>query len=83
MNGSTTYRRATEYHCHGVSQYERIGIFLRKCLNTGYWSGEEPKYEYTAVIQEECMADPDIIRPNQFPIEMESLSTECLCDSNS
>lgn len=43
VNGSTTYRGAAEYHC--LPQYERIGIFLRKCLDTGYWSGEEPKCE--------------------------------------
>jgi len=43
VNGSTTYGGAAEYHC--LPQYERIGIFLRKCLDTGYWSSEEPKCE--------------------------------------
>ena len=44
VNGSTTYGRAAKYHC--LPQYERIGIFLRKCLDTGYWTDEEPKCEY-------------------------------------
>ncbi|GAB1862793.1 Sushi, von Willebrand factor type A, EGF and pentraxin domain-containing protein 1 [Camponotus japonicus] len=43
VNGSTTYGGAAEYHC--LPQYERVGIFLRKCLDTGFWSGEEPKCE--------------------------------------
>jgi len=36
----------------------------------------------TVDIREECTADPDITRPNQFPAETESLSTACPCDSS-
>ncbi|XP_063986412.1 sushi, von Willebrand factor type A, EGF and pentraxin domain-containing protein 1 [Diachasmimorpha longicaudata] len=43
VNGSTLFSGAAEYHC--LPQYERIGPFLRKCLETGMWSGEEPKCE--------------------------------------
>ncbi|XP_014203613.1 sushi, von Willebrand factor type A, EGF and pentraxin domain-containing protein 1 [Copidosoma floridanum] len=43
VNGTTTYGGAAEYHC--LPQYERSGLFLRKCLDTGLWSGEEPKCE--------------------------------------
>lgn len=43
VNGTTTYGGTAEYHC--LPQYERIGPFLRKCLDTGSWSGEEPKCE--------------------------------------
>lgn len=43
VNGSTTYGGAAEYHC--LPQYERVGIFLRKCMDTGFWNGEEPKCE--------------------------------------
>lgn len=39
MNG-TTYNSGIEYHC--VPQFERIGPYLRKCLETGEWSGEQP-----------------------------------------
>ncbi|XP_029668396.1 sushi, von Willebrand factor type A, EGF and pentraxin domain-containing protein 1 [Formica exsecta] len=46
VNGSTTYGGAAEYHC--LPQYERVGIFLRKCLDTGFWSGEEPKCQLAA-----------------------------------
>lgn len=42
MNG-TIYNSAIEYHC--VPQYERIGPYLRKCLESGDWSGEEPRCE--------------------------------------
>ena len=41
VNGTTTYNSAIEYHC--IAQYERIGPYLRKCLDTGEWSGEEPR----------------------------------------
>lgn len=41
VNGTTTYGGAAEYHC--LPQFERSGLFLRKCLDTGLWSGEEPK----------------------------------------
>ncbi|KAG7211173.1 hypothetical protein KM043_010494 [Ampulex compressa] len=43
VNGSTIYGGTAEYHC--LPQYERNGPFLRKCLDTGSWSGEEPKCE--------------------------------------
>lgn len=43
VNGSTLFSGAAEYHC--LPQFERIGPFLRKCLDTGLWSGEEPKCE--------------------------------------
>lgn len=42
MNG-TTYNSAVEYHC--IPQFERIGPYLRKCLESGLWSGEEPRCE--------------------------------------
>lgn len=42
MNG-TTYNSAVEYHC--IPQFERIGPYLRKCLESGHWSGEEPRCE--------------------------------------
>ncbi|CAD1479335.1 unnamed protein product, partial [Heterotrigona itama] len=44
VNGTTTYGGTAEYHC--LPQYERVGPFLRKCLDTGSWSGEEPKCEF-------------------------------------
>ncbi|KAK6627548.1 hypothetical protein RUM44_010026 [Polyplax serrata] len=43
MNGTTTYNSAVEYHC--VPQYERVGPYLRKCMEDGTWSGEEPRCE--------------------------------------
>jgi hypothetical protein len=42
MNG-TTYNSAIEYHC--IPNYERIGPYLRKCMDNGDWSGEEPRCE--------------------------------------
>ncbi|KAJ8968851.1 hypothetical protein NQ317_005360, partial [Molorchus minor] len=42
MNG-TTYNSAIEYHC--IPNYERIGPYLRKCMENGEWSGEEPRCE--------------------------------------
>ncbi|KAF5269538.1 hypothetical protein FQA39_LY08727 [Lamprigera yunnana] len=42
MNG-TTYNSAVEYHC--VPQYERVGPYLRKCMESGDWSGELPRCE--------------------------------------
>ncbi|XP_049819209.1 sushi, von Willebrand factor type A, EGF and pentraxin domain-containing protein 1 [Aethina tumida] len=42
MNG-TTYNSAIEYHC--VPNFERIGPYLRKCMDNGEWSGEEPRCE--------------------------------------
>ncbi|XP_029047436.1 E-selectin isoform X3 [Osmia bicornis bicornis] len=43
VNGTTIYGGTAEYHC--LPQYERVGPFLRKCLDTGSWSGDEPKCE--------------------------------------
>ncbi|XP_044588526.1 sushi, von Willebrand factor type A, EGF and pentraxin domain-containing protein 1 isoform X2 [Cotesia glomerata] len=43
VNGSTLYGGAAEYHC--LPLFERVGPFLRKCLDTGIWSGEEPRCE--------------------------------------
>lgn len=43
MNGSTLFGGAAEYHC--LPQFERVGPFLRKCLDTGLWSGDEPRCE--------------------------------------
>ncbi|GLH11061.1 Locomotion-related protein Hikaru genki [Gryllus bimaculatus] len=40
---STTYNSAVEYHC--IKDFERIGLYLRKCLENGSWSGEEPRCE--------------------------------------
>ena len=40
MNDTTTYNGAVEYHC--IPHYERVGQFLRKCMENGEWSGEEP-----------------------------------------
>lgn len=45
MNQTTTYNSAVEYHC--VPHYERIGPYLRKCMEDGSWSGEEPRCEMT------------------------------------
>nr|CAD7201934.1 unnamed protein product [Timema douglasi] len=45
MNQTTTYNGAAEYHC--VPHYERIGPYLRKCMDDGTWSGEEPRCEMT------------------------------------
>ncbi|KAF6202316.1 hypothetical protein GE061_004714 [Apolygus lucorum] len=45
MNDTTTYNSAAEYHC--VPQYQRIGPYLRKCMEDGNWSGEEPRCEIT------------------------------------
>lgn len=42
MNG-TTYNSAIEYHC--IPTFERIGPYLRKCLDNGQWSGDQPRCE--------------------------------------
>ncbi|XP_057653656.1 sushi, von Willebrand factor type A, EGF and pentraxin domain-containing protein 1 [Diorhabda carinulata] len=39
VNG-TTYKSAIEYHC--IPNFVRVGPYLRKCMETGEWSGEEP-----------------------------------------
>ena len=41
VNQSTIYQGVAEYHC--IPQFERIGPYLRKCLEGGLWSGEEPR----------------------------------------
>lgn len=43
VNDSTLYGGAAEYHC--VPQYNRIGQYLRKCMEDGKWSGDEPRCE--------------------------------------
>lgn len=40
MNDTTTYNSAAEYHC--VPHFQRIGSYMRKCLDDGQWSGEQP-----------------------------------------
>lgn len=40
MNDTTTYNSAVEYHC--VPHFQRVGPFMRKCLDDGQWSGEQP-----------------------------------------
>ncbi|XP_034232055.1 sushi, von Willebrand factor type A, EGF and pentraxin domain-containing protein 1 [Thrips palmi] len=40
MNDTTTYNSAVEYHC--IPHFERVGPYLRKCMEDGQWSGEEP-----------------------------------------
>lgn len=42
MNG-TIYNSAIEYHC--IPNFVRIGPYLRKCMENGEWSGDEPKCE--------------------------------------
>ncbi|XP_054274093.1 sushi, von Willebrand factor type A, EGF and pentraxin domain-containing protein 1-like [Macrosteles quadrilineatus] len=43
VNQTTIFNSVVEYHC--VPQYQRIGPYLRKCLEDGRWSGEEPRCE--------------------------------------
>lgn len=43
VNDSTVYGGSAEYHC--VPHYNRIGPYLRKCMDDGKWSGEEPRCE--------------------------------------
>jgi len=43
VNDVTTYGGSSEYHC--VPQYNRIGPYLRKCMEDGKWSGDEPRCE--------------------------------------
>ncbi|XP_055682887.1 sushi, von Willebrand factor type A, EGF and pentraxin domain-containing protein 1 isoform X2 [Lutzomyia longipalpis] len=43
VNDSTVYGANAEYHC--IPNYQRIGPYLRKCMETGKWSGEEPRCE--------------------------------------
>lgn len=43
INESTIYGGSVEYHC--IPNYNRIGPYLRKCMDDGKWSGEEPRCE--------------------------------------
>ncbi|XP_055388118.1 sushi, von Willebrand factor type A, EGF and pentraxin domain-containing protein 1 [Condylostylus longicornis] len=40
INETTTYGGSAEYHC--IPNFIRSGPFLRKCLDNGQWSGEQP-----------------------------------------
>lgn len=40
MNDTTTYNSAAEYHC--VPHFQRMGPYMRKCLDDAQWSGEQP-----------------------------------------
>ncbi|XP_063372813.1 sushi, von Willebrand factor type A, EGF and pentraxin domain-containing protein 1 isoform X1 [Cydia amplana] len=42
-NGSTLFGSSIEYHC--LPQFQRVGPFLRKCMDDGHWSGDEPSCE--------------------------------------
>lgn len=46
VNDSTIYGGSIEYHC--VPNFNRIGPYLRKCMDDGKWSGEEPRCELAA-----------------------------------
>lgn len=46
INESTLYGGSAEYHC--VPNYNRIGPYLRKCMEDGKWSGTEPRCELAA-----------------------------------
>lgn len=46
VNDSTIYGGSVEYHC--VPNFMRIGPYLRKCMDDGKWSGEEPRCELAA-----------------------------------
>ena len=41
MNGTTTYGSVIEYQC--MPEFKIIGDNVRKCLDTGSWSGYIPK----------------------------------------
>lgn len=43
VNDVTTYGGSAEYHC--IPSYNRIGPYLRKCMDDGKWSGDEPRCE--------------------------------------
>lgn len=43
VNESTIYGGSAEYHC--IPSYNRIGQYLRKCMEDARWSGEEPRCE--------------------------------------
>lgn len=42
-NSSTLFGSSIEYHC--LPQFQRVGPFLRKCMDDGAWSGAEPSCE--------------------------------------
>lgn len=46
VNESTIYGGSVEYHC--IPNFNRIGPYLRKCMDDGKWSGEEPRCELAA-----------------------------------
>jgi hypothetical protein len=50
VNDTTTYLGTAEYHC--LPQFNRIGPFLRKCMDDGVWSGEEPRCEVAISAQD-------------------------------
>lgn len=43
VNESTIYGGSAEYHC--IPSFNRIGQYLRKCMEDGKWSGDEPRCE--------------------------------------
>jgi hypothetical protein len=43
VNEITTYGGSAEYHC--IPNFNRIGPYLRKCMEDGKWSGDEPRCE--------------------------------------
>lgn len=43
INETVSYNSIVEYHC--LPRYELVGPFIRKCTETGKWSGNEPKCE--------------------------------------
>ncbi|CAH2008239.1 unnamed protein product [Acanthoscelides obtectus] len=45
ING-TTYNSAIEYHC--IPNFVREGPYLRKCMENGEWSGDEPACKVAA-----------------------------------
>lgn len=45
LNESTVYGGTAEYHC--IPNFNRIGPYLRKCMENGKWSGVEPRCELT------------------------------------
>lgn len=51
VNESTVYGGSAEYHC--VPSFIRIGQYLRKCMEDGTWSGDEPRCEVAATEAEE------------------------------
>lgn len=55
VNNTRTYNSAVEYHC--IPHYQRVGPYLRKCMDNGRWSGDEPRCECKFSLQKyQCMA---------------------------